>query len=63
MPKTEAPCFHHPMIDENCIAATKRELEVLQALATVQVLTGSCSKQRKERKKTKWGVLYDKCEV
>jgi hypothetical protein len=60
---TEAPCFHHTMIDENCITAAKRELEGLQALETIQELTDVCSNQRKEKKKTKWAVLYDKCEV
>jgi hypothetical protein len=64
MPMTEAPRFNHPMIDENCITAAKRELEGLQqALVTVQELTDVCSKQRKEKKKTNWTVLYDKCEV
>jgi hypothetical protein len=38
------------MIDENCITAAKRELEGLQALATVQELNVVCSKQRKEKK-------------
>jgi hypothetical protein len=63
MPMAEAPCFHHPMIDETCITAVKRELEGLQALATVQELTDVRSKQRKEKKKTNWAVLYAKREV
>jgi hypothetical protein len=63
MPMTESPCFYHPMIEDNFIKAAKRELEGLQALATVQELTVVCSKQREEKKKTKWAVLYDKCEV
>jgi hypothetical protein len=56
-------CFHHPMIDDIVVAAVKIELESLQDLASVQSLTATSARQRKENKKIKWGVLYDKCEM
>jgi hypothetical protein len=57
------PRFHHPMIDNRSIAAANVEFESLQAVTSVQLLTIASSHQRKEKKKTKWAVLYEKCEM
>jgi hypothetical protein len=44
-------CFHHQMIDESVVTAAKIEIETLQALASVQSLTATSARQRKENQK------------